>query len=105
SQVLDVDLPPAQHAREVLVVFVEPSLGLAVLTGDQLVAEFERCSHALGLLGPLAPLAYLRNPSCNPPSTGITCPVVFARRCETSRKMASAWSSGSIGDCVSARFA
>ncbi len=46
-----------------------------------------------------------RKPSCRPPSTGTTCPVVLLRRRDTSRKIASAWSSGSIAACVSVRFA
>jgi hypothetical protein len=48
---------------------------------------------------------YLRKPSDRPPSTGITWPVVLRRRGETSRRIASAWSSGSIGDRVSERSA
>lgn len=33
---------------------------------------------------------YRKKPSCNPPSTGITWPVVLDNRSETSRKIASA---------------
>jgi hypothetical protein len=34
--------------------------------------------------------SYLKNPSANPPSTGMTWPVVFDRRSDTSKKIASA---------------
>jgi hypothetical protein len=48
---------------------------------------------------------YLRNASIKPPSTVITCPVVLLRRLLTQRKIASAWSAGSIGTLVSVRSA
>ena len=51
------------------------------------------------------PVPYLRKPSCKPPSTGTTWPVVFESRFEIRRKIASAWSSGSMGDWVSERRA
>ena len=57
-------------------------------------------NHCLG-----AGACYLRKPSCSPPSTGITWPVVLRKRAESRRKTASAWSSGSIGSRVSERFA
>ncbi len=48
---------------------------------------------------------YLRKASCRPPSTVMTWPVVLLRRLLTSRKYASAWSAGVIGDLVSVRSA
>jgi len=63
-----------------------------------------RCGETIKLLTQ-ALYFYLKKPSCNPPSTGMTWPVVFDNRGETSRKIASAWSSGSIGVCVRVRFA
>ena len=46
---------------------------------------------------------YLKNPSCNPPSTGMTWPVVLLREFVKSKKIASAWSDGVIADFVSVR--
>src|SRR5207245_9317848 len=40
-EVLDLDPAPAQHAAEVLVVLVQPGLALAVLLGDEPVADLE----------------------------------------------------------------
>ena len=46
-----------------------------------------------------------RKASCRPPSTVMTWPVVLLNRSLTSRKYASAWSAGVIGDLVSVRSA
>jgi hypothetical protein len=48
---------------------------------------------------------YLRKPSVNPPSTGMTCPVVFALCSPASQQMALAQSMGRIGRRVIVRRA
>ena len=48
---------------------------------------------------------YRMNASGNPPSTGITCPVVFALASPASQQMAFAQSRGRIGSPVIVRFA
>src|SRR5262249_19130865 len=45
DQVLDVPPAAAQHAAQVLVVLVEPGLGLAVVLGDEAAADLEVRRH------------------------------------------------------------
>ncbi len=55
--------------------------------------------------GPIYAHGYRRNASCRPPSTVMTWPVVLLKRWLTSKKNASAWSAGVIGDRVNVRSA
>src|SRR5205814_6220683 len=79
---LDVDRAAAEHLGEVLVVISQRRRVAPVLGGNQVVGDLEGSDHQSS--------TYLRNPSCNPPSTGITCPVVRDSRSETSTRIASA---------------
>ncbi len=118
-QLLDVAPAAAQLFAEVLEVLLDPGPGRLVLLGDEVVVNLEvgrhvssvsrqmavgskgfivrlppnllrRCLLVLTAYCHLPTAYYLRKPSCKPPSTGMTWPVVFASLRETSRKMPSA---------------
>ena len=92
---------------QMFVVFFEPGVRFLVLFSDEPIVNLKMCCHGLLLFNISDDLSLSagstpdyasnrlsenmsdinvsstsRNPSCNPPSTGITWPVVFDNRCE-----------------------
>ena len=95
GQRVDVEAAASQHLPEVLVVLGQRRLVPAVLRRNQFRRNLKGCGQGgtssqspmdPWTHGPMALQTYLRNPSCNPPSTGMTWPVVLDSRSVTSNR-------------------